>query len=448
MTVGRDLTLILESPAPLRTVAHASALTATGIGMLVVVGWATGSRVWASFGPQYIPMAPTTALLVMLLSVSVVVCVSRIGMPRLRRIGVGAAILVCVASLVTLGDFLTGARWSYESWLVAHPDRFGLVLTGRVSPMTAAGILVLSSSALLLLRPAYYPLVGGLVSLVAGGALLVLAGYVYHAPLLYGGRTIPVALTTDLAFLSLVTAFVTAIGPSHFPLRPFWGPSARALLLRTFLPITVAIVAVTGILAHIGGQWNPALASASAVLFASVLVAMVVSRLAARIGGGLDDARLKIQVLNTELARQIEERTRQLVATQRAEARAEQQVRRLAALRMIDLAIAASMDLRITLHVVVDQVVAQLHADAVAVLLLNPHTYVLDYAAGHGFHATAIEHVQFRLGEGSPAGWHRNSASSPSPTLCPTKSMSPVPLRWRRKDSPRITRPPSSRRAS
>ena len=197
-----------------------------------------------------------------------------------------------------------------------------------------------------------------------------------------------------------MTAFVTAIGPSHFPLRPFWGPSARALLLRTFLPITVAIVAVTGILAHIGGQWNPALASASAVLFASVLVAMVVSRLAARIGGGLDDARLKIQVLNTELARQIEERTRQLVATQHAEARAEQQVRRLAALRMIDLAIAASMDLRITLHVVVDQVVAQLHADAVAVLLLNPHTYVLDYAAGHGFHATAIEHVQFRLGEG------------------------------------------------
>ena len=40
---------------------------------------------------------------------------------------------------------------------------------------------------------------------------------------------------------------ICAIGPCHFPLRPFLGPQTRALLLRTFLPVILGVIVVNAI---------------------------------------------------------------------------------------------------------------------------------------------------------------------------------------------------------
>ena len=55
------------------------------------------------------------------------------------------------------------------------------------------------------------------------------------------------------------------------------------------------------------------------------------------------------------------------------------------ALRDIDKVINASIDLRLTLTIFLEQVVGQLGADAADVLLYNPHMQVLEYADGRGF---------------------------------------------------------------
>jgi PAS domain S-box-containing protein len=78
----------------------------------------------------------------------------------------------------------------------------------------------------------------------------------------------------------------------------------------------------------------------------------------------------------------------------------EQHLQRLAALHTIDAAINASLDSRVTLDVLLDQVITQLQVDAAAILLLNPLTQVLDYAAGRGFRNPATQHIPQRLGEG------------------------------------------------
>jgi response regulator RpfG family c-di-GMP phosphodiesterase len=89
-----------------------------------------------------------------------------------------------------------------------------------------------------------------------------------------------------------------------------------------------------------------------------------------------------------------------LIERKRAEEQVQLQVRRLAALRAIDMAITATMDLRVALDVILDQVTSQLGVDAAAVLLLNQHTHTLEYAAGRGFHTSALRHTRLRLGEG------------------------------------------------
>ncbi|MDR7401196.1 MAG: GAF domain-containing protein [Armatimonadota bacterium] len=78
----------------------------------------------------------------------------------------------------------------------------------------------------------------------------------------------------------------------------------------------------------------------------------------------------------------------------------EQSLRRLQALRTIDVAITSSLDLRVTLDVLLDQVITELRVDAAAVLLLNPHSQHLECGAARGFAGDEIRRVALRPGEG------------------------------------------------
>ncbi len=83
----------------------------------------------------------------------------------------------------------------------------------------------------------------------------------------------------------------------------------------------------------------------------------------------------------------------------RAEEQIQRQLERLTALREIDRFIASSFDSRLTLNFLVSQVTANLRVDAAAVLLLDPHTNILAYAAGYGFRRDGITALRLRLGE-------------------------------------------------
>ncbi len=73
--------------------------------------------------------------------------------------------------------------------------------------------------------------------------------------------------------------------------------------------------------------------------------------------------------------------------------------RQVQALRTIDMAITGSLDLRIVLHVLLEQVTTQLGIDAATILLFHPHSQMLEYAAERGLVTTALQHTQLHLGE-------------------------------------------------
>jgi PAS domain S-box-containing protein len=83
----------------------------------------------------------------------------------------------------------------------------------------------------------------------------------------------------------------------------------------------------------------------------------------------------------------------------RAEEKFNSQLKRIAALRAIDLAISSSLDLHLALSVVLSQVTAQLVVDAADILLLNQQNE-LEFAAGLGFRTDALSHTRLRFGEG------------------------------------------------
>jgi len=77
----------------------------------------------------------------------------------------------------------------------------------------------------------------------------------------------------------------------------------------------------------------------------------------------------------------------------------QKQLERLSALHDIDLVINSSLDLRVILNILLDQVIEKLNIDAAAVLLLDQQTQLLNFAAGRGFRTHTIESYSLRLGE-------------------------------------------------
>jgi PAS domain S-box-containing protein len=91
---------------------------------------------------------------------------------------------------------------------------------------------------------------------------------------------------------------------------------------------------------------------------------------------------------------------RDVTGRKRAEERIYQQLEKLSALRSIDLAISSSLDIRLTLKVFIEQLITQLGVHAANVLLLNPRSGTLEFAASQGFRTNALRHSHLRVGEG------------------------------------------------
>jgi len=89
-------------------------------------------------------------------------------------------------------------------------------------------------------------------------------------------------------------------------------------------------------------------------------------------------------------------------AVQRARLYEETQkrLRQISALHNIDTAINASVDLRITLRIILGNSARELGVDAAAIALLHPQSQTLEYVATHGFHSRTIEGVRLQPGEG------------------------------------------------
>jgi HD-GYP domain-containing protein (c-di-GMP phosphodiesterase class II) len=92
------------------------------------------------------------------------------------------------------------------------------------------------------------------------------------------------------------------------------------------------------------------------------------------------------------------------------------QLRRLSALHAVDAAITASFDLNVTLSVILRQMINQLGVDAVDILVFNPTTRMLEFAAGQGFQTKRPQPLSLMIGQGyaGKAALERRTISVPN----------------------------------
>jgi HD-GYP domain-containing protein (c-di-GMP phosphodiesterase class II) len=78
----------------------------------------------------------------------------------------------------------------------------------------------------------------------------------------------------------------------------------------------------------------------------------------------------------------------------------QRRLERLSALRSIDQVIASSLDLRVTLDILLGQILQLLEVDAASVLLYKPELQSLEFVAGQGFRTRTLQSTKLHLGNG------------------------------------------------
>jgi signal transduction histidine kinase len=91
---------------------------------------------------------------------------------------------------------------------------------------------------------------------------------------------------------------------------------------------------------------------------------------------------------------------RDMTERKRGEEYLARQVERLRALHTIDQAITSSMDLKTILELLVQEIVGRLQVDATSVLLFDPQTQLLSFAAKQGFSTEALDFTSLNVGSG------------------------------------------------
>ncbi|MBI5648335.1 MAG: PAS domain S-box protein [Ignavibacteriae bacterium] len=227
-------------------ISNTSVSIAGVIGLVIGVGWLLGEWRYGTFGHGYVPMAPATAWLFVLLSMLMFL---RTRLLQSRR----AALVSMVLPLMVLATVLTNTDWrgsiEIERHFTLRAGDLPGVRTGWMSPLTGAAFLLCSLGVVLSMPWITRHRSARLTALVMGCTVLslglvVLLSYIMNAPLLYDGHTVPMAVGTAVCFVLLAFGIVTGAGLEKW----YWNYKGQRWLL------TVCVLCCLAILGR--GAWS------------------------------------------------------------------------------------------------------------------------------------------------------------------------------------------------
>jgi signal transduction histidine kinase len=281
----------------------------TGINL---IGWLSGRMGLTSFSGKFIPIPNSSAVVFIALSILLYLFIK---FENSRQITLLISILVILiafyCSLIFL-DFLFNFKWDAESIFIKNPQRFGNVLTGRMSPITSflfvlicAGILGLNNKNSVLMK-----YTGGSLSFLAGiVSSILLIGYLYNAPLLYGSQVIPVSLPSAICLILFSITLLRLFELKFWTIDLIKDNKVTRQLLKSFLPIVILIVILEGFLDTVFSfkGINPPLIAAFILLIVVFVTVFIVLRVSAIFGAqilraeeALKESEKKLLQLNSD----------------------------------------------------------------------------------------------------------------------------------------------------
>lgn len=196
-----------------RVSALVTSILATSLGGFGLGSWLLGQWRLSALREDFIPMAPVTAALFIALGLTNSV---RLRNPSSRPLCWASVFAAVASALVSLAELIR-TKWAFPlPWDILSfgvDSHYGVMTVGRMAPLTAATFLLVALSVIAqcppLVRPFWFRLAGAAAN-VASLLLsaFVLLAYAASSPFGYEADSIPMALSTALAFLALGLALL------------------------------------------------------------------------------------------------------------------------------------------------------------------------------------------------------------------------------------------------
>ncbi|WP_346859312.1 PAS domain-containing protein [uncultured Draconibacterium sp.] len=265
------------------------------ISIIGLLGWFTGKLFLAKLSVLYIPIAPSTAFSFLLLSAVLLAYLFNFKWKAFETVSVSILFIILLFTLAILVDILFNFKWDIEKIFIKNPDSFGEVVIGRMSPLTAL-LFILEATAVLLYKKRNIKLLrhtlGIILILSVMISLILIIGYLYKTPLLYGGTIIPVALPTAICFALIGIAIIHSISFNFWPFSLFLKSTPQKKIATTFLPIVIVFLILDSYLkaTFIEQYHNYALVSAIELIIAIIVVSFIIIFISRILGASLQKA--------------------------------------------------------------------------------------------------------------------------------------------------------------
>jgi len=206
------------------------------IGIVILAGYIFGNYFLFNLGKDYIPMADESALLFIIIGLVILLIDKSRNNRRLQYLILALSIFVGLIGILASIDFLTNYTYNFSEILGGHHKLIGNMYIGKMSLITALNFIVYSISLILIIYK--FEKISAIFStLILFVGYILITGYWFGVPFLYGGTYVPVALPTAIVMFISSFGMLSAAGYDCPPLKYFFGESTQARLMRSFIPI-------------------------------------------------------------------------------------------------------------------------------------------------------------------------------------------------------------------
>lgn len=213
-------------------------------GILECIGWIISFKPFLTIIPQSVSASPCSAIIFISLGACLYIYERRAGNCTLNCIYKGlmgiSLLIIGLFFIITIYGFAGEVHG--EVPIVGHISE--LLLHGHMSPISSLLFLFLITG---IIGHRYFSFYGQAISLIITGAgAVMILGYWYGAPFLYGGLIKPVSFPTALGFLFIGISFLLTTRPPVIDRVILDSGSINSQILRFFVPFIVIILLLEG----------------------------------------------------------------------------------------------------------------------------------------------------------------------------------------------------------
>jgi PAS domain S-box-containing protein len=281
------------------------------IGVISLLGWLSGEMGLAAISSAYIPIAPITAMIFIILCILSLVNHNQNKSLLINSLDTFSLIIIALFCGLTFLNHTLNFTWDIENIFIKNPKIVGSAPIGHMSPITAALVIIIC---IINLLKRYnnlniFKYAGGSLSLIIFlVSSVIVLGYLYRAPLLYGSTLIPVSLPAAVCLLLFSITLIRIYDLRFWTFNLFKVNQVSLQLLKWFLPIVVFSIVLFGYLVISLSTEVQSLTPLVAIiaLTVTILIVLVVIKVSENIGEKLHRAEQSVRESEEKFSRAIQ----------------------------------------------------------------------------------------------------------------------------------------------